>query len=53
MLNKLGNNITTFSFVSHLPEDGHSRPQHIEGVSYSTIFIVFYCGVVVGINIVN
>ena len=53
MLNKLHNKITTFSFLNHLPEDGHGRPQHIGGVPYITIFIIFYCGVVVGINIVN
>jgi len=52
VLNKLYNKMTTSFFVNHLPEDGHGRPQHI-GVPYITIFIIFYCGVVVGINIVN
>jgi len=45
--------MTTFSFVNHLPDNDHSRPQHIGRVSFSTIFVVFYWGVVFGINIVN
>jgi hypothetical protein len=53
VLSKLYNKTTTFSFVNHLREDGHGRPQHIGGVPYITIFIIFYCGVVVDINIVN
>ena len=50
VLNKLQNKMTTFSFVSHLSEDGHGRPQHIGGVPYVTIFIIFYCSVVVGMT---
>jgi len=53
VLNKLRSKMTIFSFVNHLPEDGHGWPQHIGEVSYITTFIIFYCGVVVGINIVS
>jgi len=53
VLNKLRNKMTTFSFVNHLHEDGHGRPQHIGGVPYITTFIISDCSVVVGTNIVN